>query len=151
MFHEEKASLQPLPASIFPAFSEELRKVHSDGHVEVQGAYYSVPPEYTSQEVWACHDGRHVRIMSKDLKELALHARQERGRTSTATGHVPPVKVYLPERSSHWLLEQIEKSIGPGAQGASWTTSPAKGTRGRHHRVRLQSGHHPRRNRLSGA
>ncbi|WP_307261447.1 IS21 family transposase [Oligosphaera ethanolica] len=116
MYQEEKASLQPLPASIFPAFSEEMRKVHSDGHVEVQGAYYSVPPEYTSQEVWACHDGRHVRIMSKDLKELALHARQERGRTSTAAGHVPPVKVYLPERGSHWLLEQIEKSIGPGAR-----------------------------------
>jgi transposase len=40
----EKPRLLPLPASLFPVFEEAPRRVHRDGYVEVQKAYYSVPP-----------------------------------------------------------------------------------------------------------
>ncbi|MGH7958014.1 MAG: IS21 family transposase, partial [Opitutaceae bacterium] len=42
----EKPALSPLPANIFPSFTEGRRRVHLDGHVEFEQAYYSVPPEY---------------------------------------------------------------------------------------------------------
>ena len=49
----EKAALMTLPAARFALFHEALRRVHRDGHVQVQGAYYSAPPEYLGQDVWA--------------------------------------------------------------------------------------------------
>ena len=41
--------LQPLPLERFPSFREARRTVHRDGHVEVDRAYYSVPPEYLAR------------------------------------------------------------------------------------------------------
>jgi transposase len=52
LFREvEQPALQKLPAEPFPFFQEQERKVHRDGHVEVDKAYYSVPPEYVSRQV----------------------------------------------------------------------------------------------------
>ncbi len=48
----ERPKLQPLPASLFPMFSEARRSVHRDGHIELQKAFYSVPPEFMGQQVW---------------------------------------------------------------------------------------------------
>jgi transposase len=46
VFNEvERPKLLPLPASLFPVFEEAPRTVHRDGYIEVQKAYYSVPPE----------------------------------------------------------------------------------------------------------
>ena len=53
----EKPMLLPLPASRFELFHEALRRVNRDGHVQVQDAYYSVPPEYLGQEIWAAGMG----------------------------------------------------------------------------------------------
>ena len=49
----ERAALQPLPVERFPFFHEGQRAVHRDGHVEVEKAYYSVPPEYLGFRVGA--------------------------------------------------------------------------------------------------
>jgi len=47
VFNEvERAKLPSLPAGLFPVFEEAPRTVHRDGYVELQRAYYSVPPEY---------------------------------------------------------------------------------------------------------
>jgi hypothetical protein len=40
----DKKTLQPLAASPFPIFERGTRTVHPDGHVEVDGAFYPVPP-----------------------------------------------------------------------------------------------------------
>ena len=45
----ERAALLPLPLEPFPSFREARRTVHRDGHVEVDRAYYSVPPEYLAR------------------------------------------------------------------------------------------------------
>src|SRR5262245_48529042 len=42
----EQEALLPLPVERFANFREARRTVHRDGHVEVDKAYYSVPPEY---------------------------------------------------------------------------------------------------------
>jgi hypothetical protein len=53
VFNEvERSKLLPLPSSLFPVFEEAPRSVHRDGYVEVQRAYYSVPPEYVGRQVW---------------------------------------------------------------------------------------------------
>jgi transposase len=61
----EKAALLPLPSGRLASFRESQRRVHRDGHVEVEKAYYSVPPEYVGQTVWARWDGRLVRVFNE--------------------------------------------------------------------------------------
>jgi hypothetical protein len=56
VFNEvERPKLSPLPAGLFPVFEEAPRTVHQDGYIELQRAYYSVPPEYV---------GRHKRVIN---------------------------------------------------------------------------------------
>lgn len=90
LFGLEKPSLQPLPASLFPFFREGPRTVHRDGHVEVEKAYYHVPPEYLGHQVWVRYDGREVRIFVQDknrsLKQIQVHRRQEPGRFTNPRG-----------------------------------------------------------------
>lgn len=51
MFDEEKPSLQTLPPTRFEYFCSVQRIVHYDGHVEVDGAYYSAPPRYAGRKL----------------------------------------------------------------------------------------------------
>jgi len=44
MFAEEKPALRPLPLEPFRFYQYGARRVHLDGCVEVEAAYYSVPP-----------------------------------------------------------------------------------------------------------
>ena len=76
----ERPALLPLPVERFPFFHESERKVHRDGHVEVDKAYYSVPPEYLGRRVWARWDGRLVRIFNHRFEQIAVHLRREPGR-----------------------------------------------------------------------
>ena len=51
MFDEEKPALLPLPIEPFRYYQHGNRAVHLDGHVEIGGAYYSVPPGMIGQRV----------------------------------------------------------------------------------------------------
>ena len=124
MYAEEKPYLQPLPPMIFPCFSESRRKVHSDGHVEVMGAYYSVPPEYTGREVWVRYDGRVVTILNDGQEELCIHTVTPKGKTSTLRGHVPAEKTWGPEQGGSWLSSRIGAEIGEGAK--AWAEEMAR-------------------------
>jgi transposase len=111
----EKAALAPLPATRFALFNEALRRVHRDGHVQVQGAYYSAPPEYLGQEVWVRWDGRLVRLYDSRMQPIAVHAQQSPGRFSTHNAHILPEKISGIERGTGWMLGQAER-IGPEAR-----------------------------------
>ncbi|MGI5923157.1 MAG: IS21 family transposase [Lentisphaeria bacterium] len=124
MYEEEKPCLRPLPPTLFPCFSEARRKVHRDGHVEVMGAYYSVPPEYTGREVWVRHDGRVVTILNDSQQELCVHAVAPKGKTSTLRGHVPAEKTWGAERGGSWLSNRIGAEIGEGAK--AWAEEMAR-------------------------
>lgn len=86
LFAQEKPMLRPLPASLFPCFSEAQRLVHRDSYVEVAKSYYAVPPEYIGQQVWVRWDGREVRIFNQRFEQIQLHRRIEPGRFSKALG-----------------------------------------------------------------
>ena len=79
----ERAALLPLPSEPFPSFHEARRTVHRDGHVEVEHAYYSVPPEYLARRVWVRWDARLVRVFNDRMEQIAVHVKQEPGRFST--------------------------------------------------------------------
>jgi transposase len=108
----ERPALQPLPAERFPCFHEARRVVHRDGHVEVESAYYSVPPEYLARRVWARWDGRLVRIFNERMEPIAVHARHEPGRFSTQSRHICGPKISGVERGAAWLLGQVRR-LGP--------------------------------------
>jgi transposase len=111
----EKAALSALPAARFDLFSEALRHVHRDGHVQVQGAYYSVPPEYLGQALWARWDGRLVRLFDRRMQPIAVHAQQPPGRFATHHAHILPEKISGIERGTTWMLSQVDR-IGPEAR-----------------------------------
>lgn len=110
----EKPKLLPLPASLFPVFSEAPRKVHRDGYVEVDKAYYSVPPEYVRRKVWARWDAKMVRLFNDRMESIAVHVRQEPGKFKTDPAHIHAHKRTLIERGAEWILERC-RLLGPGA------------------------------------
>jgi transposase len=70
MFAEERPHLQPLPLEPFRYYQYGDRVVHLDGHVEVERAYYSVPPGRIGTTVAVQWDGRVVRILDRHTGEL---------------------------------------------------------------------------------
>jgi len=122
----ERAALQPLPVERFPCFHEAQRSVHRDGHVEVEHAYYSVPPEYLARRVWVRWDGRLVRVFNDRLEQIAVHARQEPGRFSTQTPHLAAEKISNVERGAAYLLGQVRRL---GTHSTRWAEAVVQ-TRG---------------------
>jgi hypothetical protein len=91
--------------------------VHRDGHVEVERAYYSVPPEYLARTVWVRWDARLVRIFNDRMEPLRVHARQEAGRFSTHPAHIASEKISGVERGAAWHLARVRR-LGP--HSARW-------------------------------
>ncbi len=80
MFEEEKPHLLPLPVEPFRYYEHGHRTVHLDGAVEVEGAYYHVPPGRIGQRLRVQWDGMHVRIVCPKTGELLReHRRQKKG------------------------------------------------------------------------
>jgi transposase len=116
----EKLALLPLPTARFELFTEALRSVHRDGHVEIKGAYYSAPPEFLGQQLWVRWDGRTVRLLDQKMRPVALHVQRPPGTFSTLPIHIVPEKINGIERGTTWLLRRIE-SIGSHA--TQWAQS----------------------------
>jgi transposase len=114
----ERSSLLPLPLESFPSYREARRIVHRDGHVEVERAYYAVPPEYLAREVWVRWDGRMVRIFNERMQQIAVHTRQEPGRFSTPSQYIAAEKITGVERGTAWLLGRVANRLGP--QSTAW-------------------------------
>ena len=108
----ERVALMPVPVERFPFFVESRRKVNRDGHVEVDKAYYSVPPEYLGRRVWVRWDSRVVRVFDQRMKQIAFHVKREPGRFSTQSRHIPRQKRSGIERGATYLLDQASL-IGP--------------------------------------
>ena len=130
MFEEvEKPALLPLPPARFELFNEALRHVNRDGHVQIKGAYYSAPPEFLGQDLWARWDGRTVRLFDKKMAQIALHVQQEPGRFATAAIHIRPEKISDIEKGTTWLLERAGR-FGPNASAWSAAMLRSRGIEG---------------------
>jgi transposase len=126
LFADDRAALLKLPSERFVFFHEARRAVHRDGHVEVDKAYYSTPPEYVGRRLWARWDGRLVRLFNDRWEQVAVHAKAEPGRFRTAAEHIPTEKVSAVERGTDAMLRQIA-AIGPQTQQWAEATTQARG------------------------
>ena len=116
----------PLPVERFPFFHEAHRAVHRDGHLEVDKAFYSAPPEYVGHRLWVRWDSRLVRIFNDRWEQVAVHAKAEPGRFRTAAEHIPKEKVSAVERGTDAMLRQIA-AIGPHTRQWAEATTQARG------------------------
>jgi hypothetical protein len=118
--------LKAIPAGRFPSFREAQRTVNLDGHIEVEPAYYSAPPEYLGRRVWVRWHGRLVRLFNERVDPIAAHAQSEPGRFSTLTPHIADAKISAVERGAAYWLERI-RSLG--VEATAWA-EPVLHTRG---------------------
>jgi transposase len=80
MFAEERPSLRPLPVEPFRYYRHGTRTVHLDGAVEVEGAYYHLPPGWLGRRVAVQWDVLQLRILDPATGALVReHVRQRRG------------------------------------------------------------------------
>jgi hypothetical protein len=80
MFAEEKPHLLPLPLEPFRYYQYGERVVHLDGCVEVEAAYYGLPPGWIGRSVKVQWDALHVRILHPSTNQLLReYLRQKRG------------------------------------------------------------------------
>ncbi|MBX7135136.1 MAG: IS21 family transposase, partial [Fimbriimonadaceae bacterium] len=103
----ERSALMSLPESRFPNYQEGQRKVHRDGHVEVQKSFYSVPPEYLGHTVWVRFDERMVRVFNQRRELIASHLRRAEGRFSTLGEHLHSQKISQVEQGAEALLKRV--------------------------------------------
>ena len=108
----EKGALLPLPSGRFANFREGQRIVHRDGHVEVDKAYYSAPPEYVGEQVWVRWDGRLVRLFNQRFEPLTVHAQRQPGKFSTHETHIVTEKINAVEHGAEYLLSKVRR-LGP--------------------------------------
>jgi transposase len=104
MFTEEKPHLRPLPLEPFRFYAYGERTVHLDGAVEVEGAYYHLPPGWIGRRVPVQWDALHVRILDpRSGSLLREHVRQARGgrrmRAEDRPQSTPPSTQQLLERA----------------------------------------------------
>ncbi|MFV1968452.1 MAG: IS21 family transposase [Pirellulaceae bacterium] len=114
----ERAALLPLPVERFPFFHEVERKVNRDGHVEVDKAYYSAPPEYLTRTVWVRWDSRVVRIFNHRMEQIAFHVKHEPGRFSTQPQHIDAKKRSGIEKGATY---QLGKARLIGLETGRWS------------------------------
>jgi hypothetical protein len=118
LFAEEQKALLPLPPDFFPCFQEGQRTVHRDSYVEVDKAFYTVPPEYIGQEVWVRWDSREVRLFNQRWEQIKLHAHLPPGKFDKALGlgggHGP-----LERQLDYWLqrAQELGNPCGLWSQG----------------------------------
>lgn len=112
----EKPALGSLPAEPFPFFKIATRKVHPDGHIELEKSYYSVPHQHVGQQVEVRWDERLVRVLAGG-QVVAVHRRTvPPGGFQTRPDHLPVHKNLRQEEYQARLLAQAER-LGPGALG----------------------------------
>jgi len=124
VFNEvERPKLLPLPPDLFPVFEEAPRTVHQDGYIELQRAYYSVPPEYVGRKVWARWESRLVPVFNQRREVIAVHVRVEPGKFATDMAHLRSPYRCVVQRGLDYLLDRA-RQIGP--QTGSWAEAMAQ-------------------------
>jgi transposase len=100
MFADEQPTLLPLPVEPFRYYQFGTRRVHLDGAVEVDYAYYPAPPGWIGRDVAVQWDGVHVRLLDLATGTLLReHRRQRVGHRAPSAAdqspHTPPTTLAL--------------------------------------------------------
>jgi len=124
-FTEEKPALKKLPDECFNLNQVLSRRVHIDGHVVVDSAYYSAPHTHVGRDVIVYVDNVFVTIIDpKTHGRLAKHVISKPGRFNTNQDHLPLQKQ---TSSLHRNLLLRAAAVGPSTQALAQkilTTDP---------------------------
>ena len=102
----ERDALLPLPGKRWELSVWKRVKVHRDCHVQIDGAFYSVPWKLIGQELWALCRPHSVMLQLQSEQHVHTHGRAERGQRRTVDGHLPEHRRDLRHRSSSYWLER---------------------------------------------
>lgn len=105
---QERGALLPLPGARWERVMWKTARLHSDSHVQIDGAFYSAPWRWLHQDLWVRCTAASVSIHAEHLC-LCSHARVPRGRRSTVPEHLPEHRVDLRERSKEHWVEQARR------------------------------------------
>lgn len=115
LFHDgERQHLLPLPAEAFQFFEVAERSVHIDGHIEVKGAYYSVPHRYLGTRVTVHFNRQWIKVYHRG-EVIAFHGVGDKGRFTTVPSHLPDHKALSQQQYAARLLQRCG-AIGPSCQ-----------------------------------
>jgi transposase len=104
----ERETLLALPASRYELVLWKQARVHSDSHVQIDGAFYSAPWRLLHQQLSVRSSAHSIALYHQD-ELLWTHARVARGQRSTVDEHLPEHRRDLRHRSSeHWLMRARE-------------------------------------------
>lgn len=118
----EKPTLLPLADEQFSLFETGRRTVHPDGHIQVKGAFYSVPHHLVGCQLTVRYDDRLVKVFDGETM-VAAHLRVVAGTFATADVHRPASKPARQESYVRALFAKAER-IGPGA--LAWARAAEK-------------------------
>ena len=109
---EESAALRPLPAHPYEFAEWRKAKAHLDYHVQVDGAFYSVPHALVGKTVDVRLTAHGIEILHRQVR-VATHRRStQRGQFTTEAAHRPERHGAVVELS-HEKLMQRALVIGP--------------------------------------
>jgi transposase len=109
---EERAALLALPAEPYELAVWKQVKLHRDGHVTFEQAFYSAPFRLVGQAVWVRGTARTVKIYSTEEELVAVHDRAPAGGRRTCLDHLPAGKVAGLTLSRSLCREQAT-AVGP--------------------------------------
>ncbi|HEX7325312.1 MAG TPA: IS21 family transposase, partial [Rhodanobacteraceae bacterium] len=109
---EERPALRPLPEHPYEFAFWKKAKVHLDYHVQVEGAFYSVPYALIGKTVEVRVTAHGIEVFHQ-RRLVARHARiDQRGHFTTDAGHRPERHSAVIELT-HEKLMQRAQAIGP--------------------------------------
>lgn len=112
MFEEEKPFLQPLPKEPYAFFKIGVRKVNVlDSHIEVNGAYYPVPPEYMGRQVVVHYNTEWVKVFFQN-KRIQFLSAVSKGRFHPDRSCLPADKSGSQSQYVQYLFDRCS-DIGP--------------------------------------
>lgn len=89
--HIERAALLPLPTTAYDPAVWKRCRLHRDGHITFEQAYYSAPHRLLDQTLWVRAGLREVRLFAEDFQLVATHPRaRQPGQRFTQSDHLPP-------------------------------------------------------------
>jgi len=90
----EHACLKPLPPHQYDLACWKKVKLHRDGYVVFEQAFYSAPFRFIGQQLWVRGCSTSVQLYTSDYALVATHDRaREAGQRLTHLDHLPPEKI----------------------------------------------------------
>ncbi|MHB8748846.1 MAG: IS21 family transposase, partial [Aggregatilineales bacterium] len=104
----ERASLRPLPSVPYELAVWKPAKLHRDGYIVFENAYYSAPFRYVGQVLWVRGSRTTVKVYTADYQLVASHTRVEAGQRQTHSDHLVPYK----QPGVLWNTEVVQEKAG---------------------------------------